>query len=146
MNRSSVSYAVAALALAAALGLAAACKSTPSGNNCGSGGAPPNLVGTFSLLSYTLGSTTIPAPPASGTLRFHASTYGVNLSIPTGTGGNQTIIDSGTYAIVGSTCIQESSVMGQPQFTGSFEVIADTLHVSGTAGGQIAASVWLLSS
>jgi hypothetical protein len=141
MARSSVSYAIAALALGGALGLAWSCKSTTS-NNCGNGGTPPNLVGNYTLLSYTIGPSTIPAPPASGSLRFHVSTYGVDLSIPTGT-GNQVIADSGTYSIVGSSCIQELSVLGNPQFSGSFELHADsTFHVSGTAGGQVAASVW----
>jgi hypothetical protein len=143
MSRSGASVAAATLAAMGALAFAAACASTPTGNNCGSGGTPPSLVGTYSLLSYTLGTTTVNSPAASGQLRFYAFAYGVNLSLPSGTGVNQPSSDSGTYNIVGTTCLQEFSVMGNPNFSGSFQLRADsTFHVSGTTGSQVAASLW----
>jgi hypothetical protein len=142
MSRSGASVAVAALAAVGALVFAAACKSSTA-NNCGNGGTPPSLVGTYSLLSYTLGTTTVVSPAASGQLRFYAFAYGVNLSLPSGTGVNQSFTDSGTYNIVGASCLQEFSVLGNPNFSGSFQLHADsTFHVSGTTGSQVAASLW----
>ncbi len=139
MRPTSLIVVTAAVALA---GAAAACKSSSSTNACGSG-SPPSLVGTYALVSYTLSGTTITAPPAVGTLRLHASTYGVDLTLPAPTG---TVSDSGTYSIVGSSCINQSSVLGQPQFTGSFSLVGTTLTVSGSAATQAVVSVWTKTS
>jgi len=140
MSAFRLSYAAAALALAGALGLAASCKSTTS-PSCGSG-TPPSVVGTYSLQSYTIGITTLTPPQASGTLKFAASTYLANLTII-----GQPVVDSGTYAITGASCISQSSVVpGNPQFTGTFSLVGTTLSVSGVAGGQAAASVWTKTS
>jgi len=146
MTRSSVSLAGAALAVAGALWVAAACSSSTS-NNCGSG-APPSLVGTYALESYTLGTSTITAPTATGTLRFYTSLYGVTLNLPNGTGGTTVVTDSGSYTVMGSSCINESSVLGQPQFSGTFTYTASdsALQVTGTAAGQVAASIWKKTS
>jgi len=141
MIRPSVSYAAAALAVAGALWFAA-CKSSTS-NNCGSG-TPPSLVGSYSLESYTLGTTTLTSPTASGTLQFRATMYNVNLSLP----GPTAVVDSGTYTIVGSACINELSQAGNPTFSGTFQLnLSDsTFSVTGTAAGQVAASVWKKTS
>jgi hypothetical protein len=143
MSRSSVSYAVAAAALAAAVGLAAACKSATS-NNCGNGGTPPNLVGTYSLLVYTLGTATYTAPTATGNLRFYPGAYHVDANLPTGGSKFLLVLDTGNYNFVGSTCIQEFSVLDSvPPFAGSVHKNADsTLHISGNAGGLLVASTW----
>lgn len=131
-RRSSGSVLVAAVLAA---GVFASCKS--STNACS--GTPANLVGNYNLVSYTTGSTTIPAPAASGELRFHASAYGVDLVLP----GPTAISDSGTYTQCGSTGISESSVLGLPQFTGTYVLRNDTLSVTGTAAGTAAANVWV---
>ena len=125
-----------------ALAFALACKSSTE-TSCGSGTAP-SLVGTYNLLSYTIGANTITAPPANGNLRFYPTLYGVTLNIPNGAGGFQTISDSGSYAIGGASCISEASVLGNPQFTGTFTwTPADsTLTVTGSAAGAVAASSW----
>ncbi len=133
MSRSSSTTLFVALLLAA--GIAAAC-SKSSTNACS--GTPANLVGTYGLVSYTTGTTTIPAPPAVGALRFHVSTYGVHLELP----GPTIVDDSGTYSQCGSTGISESSVLGLPQFTGTYILRNDTLYVTGTAAGTAAANVW----
>jgi len=147
MTRSSVSLAGAALAVAGALWVAAACSSSTDNNNCGSG-TPPSLVGTYALESYTLGTSTITAPTATGTLRFYTSLYGVTLNLPNGTGGMTVVTDSGSYSVMGASCINESSVLGQPQFTGTFTYTASdsALQVTGTAAGQVAASIWKKTS
>lgn len=121
-------------ALVAGAGLAASCKS--STNACS--GTPANLVGTYALVSYTTGTTTIPVPPASGTLHFYASLYAVNLTLP----GPTVVADSGSYSLCGSSGISESSVLGLPQFTGTYTFVRDTLSVTGTAAGTAAANVW----
>jgi len=146
MTRSSVSLAGAALAVAGALWVAAACSSSTS-NNCGSG-TSPNLVGTYALESYTLGSSTVTAPTATGTLRFYTTLYGVTLNLPNGSGGTTVVTDSGSYTVMGSSCINESSVLGQPQFSGTFTYTASdsALQVTGTAAGQVAASIWKKTS
>jgi len=134
---------IAAAALATgALGFAYACKSTTS-SNCGSG-SPPSLAGTYALESYTIGTTTLTAPTVTGTLHFYTSLYGVVLSLPNGTGGTTVETDSGSYTIMGASCIEQSSVLGQPQFSGTFSYTAadSTLQVTGSAAGQVAASVW----
>lgn len=137
------SFAVAVAAGAAVLAAAAACKSSTSSNACGSG-TPPAVTGVYTLASYDIGGTLITAPPASGELRLNADgTYGVNLTLPPPTGA---ISDSGTYAIQGASCISQSSVLGQPQFVGSFTLTGSTLTVSGTAGGESVASVWTKTS
>ncbi len=133
MARTTSASLLAGLVLAA--GIAAAC-SKSSTNACS--GTPANLVGTYALVSYTIGTTTIPAPPATGTLRFHTGTYGVDLVLP----GPTAISDSGTYSQCGSSGISESSVLGQPQFTGTYIFRNDTLSVTGTAAGTAAANVW----
>jgi hypothetical protein len=146
MSRSGASAAVAAFAAVGALAFAVACKST-TGNNCGNGGTPPSLVGSYDLLSYTVGTTTVTPPSATGNLRFHAATYGLDLSVPAGSGGTTTIADSGSYNVVGASCIEEFSVLGYPAFTGSFQLRTDsTFRVSGTASGQVAASLWKKTS
>jgi hypothetical protein len=123
------------LALVAAAGLAAACTSTSKACN----GTPTNLVGTYALVSYTTGNTTIPAPPAVGTLRFHVSTYGVVITLP----GPITIADSGTYTQCGTSGLSERSLSDSiPQFTGVYTLFNDTLIVTGTAAGTSVANVW----
>lgn len=142
MTRPGTSLAITALGALGLMALAAACKSTPTGNNCGNGGTAPSLIGTYSLLSYTIGTNTITAPPAAGQLRFYAALYGVSLSIPNGSGGFDTVNDSGSYTIIGASCIQENSALGNPQFAGSFYVnnTDSTFRVTGSAAGQLAAS------
>ncbi len=128
----------AALLAAGALGLVFACKSTTS-NNCGSG-TPPSLVGTYTLQSLTLGvSTPLTSPQETGTLRFHATTYGVDLS------GALVQSDTGSYAITGSSCISQNSAITAP-FIGTFTLVNTTLSVAGTQGGQAVASIWTKTS
>ena len=125
--------------LAAAMvvvGLAEACKSSTA--SCT--GTPANLVGTYSLVSYTTGSTTVPAPPAVGELRFYAtSAYGVEITLP----GPVAIADSGTYSQCGSNGISQSSVVGNPQFRGTYTFVNDTLSVTGTAAVVAVENVWV---
>ncbi len=140
MSGSRLSFALAALAVAGALAFAAACKSSTGTNSCGSG-TPPALVGTYSLDSYVVSGGA--QAGATGELRLNAdSTYGADINVP----GAGTIPDSGTYRIQGSACISQNSVLGQPQFVGTFILRNGVLTVSGTAGGLAVTSAWTKTS
>ena len=140
MSRSGASIAAAALTAVAALGFAFACKSATS-NNCGNGAAPPSLVGTYTLVSYTLGTMTAVAPPAGGNLQFYADLYAYDVAVP-GKDSTTHYSDSGSYNIIGASCLQELSMVGNPMFSGSFTLQGGTFHVSGTTGTKVAASIW----
>jgi hypothetical protein len=119
---------VPGLALAAALAFAACSKDSTSTSTCGSGTAP-SLVGTYALASYTLGSTTVDTlMGASGQLRFYASAYAFDATVPPGT----TISDSGSYTVTGVRCISETSVMGQGSSTGTFTLVGPVFTFTGS--------------
>lgn len=126
-------------ALVAVGAVTAACSSGSETTTRTCTGTPANLVGTYSLRSYTLAGTTYTYPAATGQLRFHASTYGVDLTLP----GPLAIPDSGTYTLTGSNCIAQSSVMGNPQFVGTYTFVNDTLSVTGTAAMMSVANIWV---
>ncbi len=132
MSRSRLSLAVAALSVAGALAFVAACKSSTSSNACGSG-SPPSLVGGYSLISYTLGGSQ--QTGTTGTLQLNANpdTYVANIVFPAPIGPQH---DSGTYVIQGASCISENSALGNPQFTGTFELVGTTLTLTGTVATQ----------
>lgn len=134
MARAPYAYPLTALVLAAGIAATACGKSSTSACS----GTPPNLVGTYDLVSYTTGSTTITPPDATGTLRLHVGTYGIDLTLP----GPIAVSDSGTYTQCGASNISESSVMGLPQFTGTATLSNGTLTVAGTAAGTTASSIW----
>ncbi len=140
--RLDTAFVACAFAIAGALALAS-CKESTSSGSCGSG-TPPSLVGTYVLDAYTLGTNTVPAPPASGSLQFTATKYYATISVPNPAPPPTSITtsDSGTYAIQGSACISQNSQTGQPQFVGTFTLTGTTFTVTGTAGGQAAGSVW----
>lgn len=116
--------AIAVLAVAGAV--AAACSSTTSDGTCGSG-TPPSVVGTYKIASYTLGTTALDTLQGlSGQLRFYASAYGFNVTIPV----QGAIADSGTYTISGVRCMSETSVAGSGSTTGTFTL-------NGTTAGSV---------
>ena len=119
--RLTTSLAAPALAIAAALAFAA-CSDSTSSSTCGSG-TPPNLVGTYKLASYTLGTITVDTTAgASGQLRFYAADYAFDLTIPV----QGTISDSGTYTLSGVRCVSETSVAGKGATNGTFTLTSAT--------------------
>jgi len=115
----------------------AGCSKDTASTSCASG-TPANLVGSYDLLSYTIGSNTTPAPPAIGNLRFHAGTYGVDVTLP----GPQVISDSGTYALTGSDCISQTSLYGHAPFVGVYALQSGILTIDGTASGTVVSNIW----
>jgi hypothetical protein len=147
MRRVSPLKAVAVIALASAA-VVAACSST-SGDSCGSG-TPPSLAGNWDLRAFTLGTTTVPAPPATGELRIHEAnattgTYAINYDL---TGGSSPQFDSGNYVLTGQHCMSQSSLVNaaQPQFVGTYTLTTvagiDSLAVTGSAGGLTVDNYW----
>ena len=119
------SFVASGIAVAAALAFTG-CKDSTSSNACGTGVAPV-VVGTYKLASYTFSTTTLDTTSgASGQLRFYASTYAFNATIPI----EGAISDSGTYSISGARCMTEVSVQNPGTTTGTFTL-------SGTTPGSI---------
>lgn len=135
-----------AVSACAVAGLALwSCNSTPtSGNNCG-GGAPPSLVGGYTLQQYTFGTTTWSVPQVSGGLAFTATMYADTVTLP-GANGPTTTTDSGTYEVIGSECIRLVSLAGQRTVAGTFHLIgvnADTtLEIHGNDSLHVVNSTW----
>lgn len=112
------------LALAAVLAIAA-CKDTTT-NGCGSGTAQ-SVAGTYKLISYTAGGSTVDTTMgASGQLRFYATAYAFNATLPV----VGALADTGSYVISGTKCMSETSVTGQGSTTGTFTL-------SGTTPGSV---------
>jgi len=133
------------LGAVAAAGLGIACSSSPTTtNNCGSGTAP-SLVGSYSLTSYTYGITVYTPPGAFGKLWYAYSTYADTITVP-GSAGDSTTVDSGTYQVVGSECINQQSLAGQRDFAGTFKLTtsngATTLRVDGNDSLHVIISIW----
>jgi len=145
MRRVSPLKAVAVIVLASAA-VVAACSSS-SDNSCGSG-TPPSLAGSWDLRAFTLGGTTVPAPPATGELRIHEAnattgTYAINYDLT----GSSPQFDSGNYVLTGQHCMSQSSLVNasQPQFVGTYTLTnADSLAVTGSAGGLTVDNYWKL--
>ena len=143
--RSWSGYAAAALS-ALALGVAA-CKSAPTnGNNCGSG-TPPDLTGSYLLSQYTLGTQSYTSPPSSGTLRLTGSAYAYSMDLTTGTGLPTVVHDSGTYQMIGASCIRQVSALDTILFSGSITLQVaggiTTLRESGTDGTHEVIWLWV---
>jgi hypothetical protein len=140
------SSAAAMLAAAGVIGLLFACKSTPSGNNCGTGTAPPDLTGGYQLVSLQRGTTTLTPPTVTGSMQLTAARYTTTFVLPDTLNGTVVEVDSGSYEIIGSSCINQFSDTGKPQFSGSFSLNGTTFRISGGAGGQLVETIWTKTS
>ena len=123
---------------------AAAVMAVVAGTACGSSGSTTpgltaaELVGTYDLVSLTLGNSDPLTPPAAtGTLVLHTSTYGVTLNLPSGPEA-----DSGTWTVNGTTWTQTSSVQAI-QEQGTVGLSHDTLTVNLSAAGTMISNVWV---
>ncbi len=126
------------LAAAAVMALVAGTACGSSSGSTSPGLTAAELVGTYDLVSLTLGNSGPLTPPAAtGTLVLHASTYNVMLTLPSGPEA-----DSGTWTVNGTTWTQTSSV--QPiQEQGTVGLSHDTLTVNLSAAGTSISNVWV---
>jgi hypothetical protein len=129
MQQRTIGYGVAALAVVA--GFAAGC----SVNSSECTGQASELVGTYDLLAYDVGSTTYQPPDATGVLRLHAGSYALAIVLP----GPSAVSDTGTYTVCGSSGFNQQSITGRAQFSGIYILAGDTLSLA----GQSAGSIWL---
>ena len=135
----------AAAASAGALAIAFACKPSTD-TSCGSG-APPDLSGTYTFSSYTLGTKTWSAPPSSGQLQMTGTTYQDSVTLDTGTPPTQQVSGAGTYAITGAACITLTSSVDTTHFSGTFTlgtaVGITTFRETGSDGTHVVHWVWV---
>ena len=122
---------IGAVALAVLAGIAAGCGVNSSECN----GQAAELVGTYDLLAYSVGSTSYQPPDASGVLRLHASTYSLAIVLP----GPSAVSDTGTYTVCGSSGFNQQTITGRAQISGINILAGDTLSLA----GQSAGSIWL---
>src|SRR6185312_9471617 len=136
-ERVRVPRAMMVIAAVLAVGAGAACGSSNGSTNPGL--TPAELVGTYSLVSLTLGNSAPLTPPtATGTLALTSSTYNLTLMLPSGTQQ-----DSGTWTVSGHQWTQTSS-SGQGQEQGTVSLSHDTLSVDLTAAGTAISTVWVM--
>lgn len=118
-----------------ALVVGTACSSSGTTNP---GLTAAELIGTYDLVSLTLGNSAPLTPPtATGTLVLHASTYSVMLNLPSGAEA-----DSGTWTVNGTTWTQSSSVQAI-QEQGTVGLSHDTLTVNLSVAGTSISNVWV---
>jgi len=111
---------------------------------------PPDLTGDYVLVTITQGGITLGPPAASGTFTIDetassdteaSGTVDLDLTLPDGMGGQNNIVDSGTYTIR-SDGTWEQSFPAQ-QAIGTYAVVGSTLTVTVTDPPVSASvSVW----
>ena len=102
-------------------------------------GTPQDLSGAYTLVSFSTGTAAgvVPIPGATGTITLTATTYNANFDLP---GLGQTV-DQGTYTATGTptagTWTQQSSVVQDLQYTGTYtyNTTTDELTLDSTAQG-----------
>ncbi|HEY7876801.1 MAG TPA: hypothetical protein VIC55_01170 [Gemmatimonadaceae bacterium] len=111
---------------------------------CGSSGATApgltaaDLVGSYNLVSLTLGNSDPLTPPtATGVLTLTLTNYNVALNLPSGAEA-----DSGTWTVSGNNWTQTSSVQ-DIQEAGTVSLSHDTLAVNVNVAGTPIANIWV---
>lgn len=137
-------FAVPALAVFA---LAGCGDDDPAGP--GGGGPPPNISGTYDIVSFTQGGFTITPPAVSGTFTVAqtassateaSGTISLDITVPDGMGGFNNIVDMGTYTIRSDGTWEQDT---QQQAIGTYALVGSTLTVTVTQPAQAAStSVW----
>jgi hypothetical protein len=118
-----------------------------SAGACSSGGGSctpvlgpgETIAGTYDLDSYAISGTVIAG--TTGSLALTGTEYNITLNIPVPVPTQ--IKDSGTYTLSCNHITQHSSTPGGPSLSGTFDVRADTLFITGTVSGVQQSLVWL---
>jgi hypothetical protein len=120
----------------------------PMGN--GNGNPPPDISGTYTLVSFSQQGITLTPPAVSGTFTVDetsnnddeaSGTLDLDITVPDGMGGSNNIVGTGTYTIR-SDGTWEQDLPGQ-QALGTYALVGNTLTVTVTEPAQAASiSVW----
>ena len=98
-------------------------------------GEPQNFTGTYTLVSFAIGTVEIPG--STGTFTMTGTTYEASVSVP----GQGAVVDEGTYTATGTassgTWTQQSSLDETVQYQGTYEwnVSTSELTLDTTRGG-----------
>ena len=120
----------------------------PLGN--GNGAPPPDISGTYTLVSFSQQGITLTPPAVMGSFTVAetssddseaSGTLDLDITVPDGMGGFNNIVGSGTYTIR-SDGTWEQDLPGQ-QAVGTYALVGNTLTVTVTQPAQAASiSVW----
>ncbi|MDH3731902.1 MAG: hypothetical protein OEU54_00150 [Gemmatimonadota bacterium] len=115
----------------------------------GNGGPPPDISGTYDIVSFTQGGFTLTPPAVSGTFTVGqtsssdteaSGTISLDITVPDGMGGFTNIVDAGTYTIRSNGSWEQDT---QQQALGTYSLVGNTLTVTVTEPAQAAStSVW----
>ena len=116
----------------------------------GNGDPPPDISGTYTLVSFSQGGITLTPPVVTGSFTVvetsssateASGTLDLDITVPDGMGGSNNIVGVGTYTIR-SNGTWEQNLPGQ-QAVGTFSLVGNTLTVVVTEPAQAASiSVW----
>ena len=130
--------------------LAAGCGDDDPQGLGGNGNPPPDLSGTYSLVSFTQGGITLTPPAVSGTFTLTqtsssateaSGTLSVDITVPDGMGGFNNIVDQGTFTVRSDGTWQQTGNIQQG--SGTFTLVGNTLTVMVTEPLAAAStSVW----
>lgn len=114
------------------------------------GDPPPDLTGTYTLVSFTQAGFTRVPPAVMGTFTIAetssstssaSGTVEVDITVPDGMGGLNQIMDSGTYTIRSDGTWEQNGQLGQT--IGTYSLVGGTLTVVTTSPASAAnTSVW----
>jgi len=120
----------------------------PTGNQ--NGGAPPDISGTYTLVSFTQGGIMLVPPAVMGTFTVTQTSSGateasgtltLDITVPDGMGGQNNIVGNGTYTIRSNGTWEQD--LPSQQAVGTYALVGNTLTVTVTDPPQAASiSVW----
>lgn len=136
--------------IAATFSMTACSDDDPAGPG---GNPPPDLSGTYSLTSFSsvlTGGLALVPPIVTGTFTLTqtastgteaSGTLSVNITVPDGMGGNNNVVDQGTFTVRSDGTWEQT---GQIQSgSGTFTLVGNTLTVQVTSPALAAStSVW----
>ncbi len=103
------------------------------------GGPPPDLSGMYTLQSFTQAGVTLTPPAVMGTFSLTetsssgteaSGTFDVDITVPDGQGGQNQIIDTGTYTVRSNGTFEQNG--GVQQTIGSYTLVGNVLTVTVT--------------
>lgn len=105
----------------------------------GGGAAPPDLSGSYTLQSFTQGGVTLTPPIVMGTFDLTqtastdteaSGTFDVDITVPDGQGGQNRIVDAGTYTVRSNGTFEQNG--DDQQTVGTYTLVGPVLTVTVT--------------